>query len=125
MVKGGFIYAGSPGDGKRLIQPFLDLQPTNVNISTVRWQDIPRATLFGATTQGCIPGINYVPHSVNLYEVNVESLTNVVNFMRDSMSVTPQVQSAVVALSQYAPFGFQEHADASSAYPYRDVVMYA
>ncbi|TVY40550.1 FAD-linked oxidoreductase [Lachnellula occidentalis] len=125
-IVGNFIYAGPLENLTALIQPFLDLQPAALNISSVPWKDVASSALYGATNQGCAgTGVEYVPYAVNLYQIDVPSMVAVVNFMNKTMAATPDVQTAVVALAQYAPSGFQLHADASSAFPYRDAVIFA
>ncbi|TVY87011.1 FAD-linked oxidoreductase, partial [Lachnellula willkommii] len=124
-IVGNFIYAGPRTALTSLIQPFLDLQPTLLNITTVPWKDVASSALYGATNQGCAgSGVEYVPYSVNLYQIDVPSMIAVVNFMNATMAATPDVQTALVALAQYAPSGFQLHADATSAFPYRDAVIF-
>lgn len=111
-------------EGQRLIEPFLDLQPTNTNISYLPWQDIQNTSFYGLTVKGCVPGVDHIPYSVNLYEIDVDSLINVVNFMNQSMSQTPALQACDMAFTQYAPHGFGLYADDSSAFPFRDVIVY-
>ncbi|PQE24169.1 6-hydroxy-D-nicotine oxidase protein [Rutstroemia sp. NJR-2017a BVV2] len=120
------IYAGSEAAGKAFLTPFLHLQPSNVNITTIPWKDVPSSSLYGATVQGCsVSGVQYVPYSVNLYQIDVGNMIKVVNFMNASMAASPELQTAVVALAQYAPGGFQAKKSDSSAFPYRDVVIFA
>lgn len=123
---GNFIYAGSPEVGKELIQPFLALEPFNVNVSLIAWKDIPSSALYGATAQGCsASGIEYVPYSLNLYQIDVDNMISFVNFMNASMATEPEIQTAVVALAQYSSYGFHQHADSSSAFPHRGAVIFA
>lgn len=62
IITANFIYAGPQAKGIAFIQPFLDLQPLNLSISTVAWSDIPAVASYGAIEAiGCDPGINYVP----------------------------------------------------------------
>jgi fumiquinazoline A oxidase len=128
VVEANFVYAGPLQEGQQLIQPFLNLQPYDVNITMIEWQDIPSSILYGATSLGCSPEVTsayLVPYGVNFYQIDVDALINLVNFMSTSMAATPAVQTALVSLSQYAPFGFQLLSEDSSAYPYRNVVIFA
>lgn len=125
-IVANFIYAGPVDTGKSLIKPFLDLNPVNLNISTVPWKDIPTSALYGATSQGCSASqIDYVPYSLNLYQIDVDNMSKLVNFMNTSMSADPSVQTAVIALAQYSSVGLQSHEDDSSAFPFRDAVIFA
>ncbi|PHH89658.1 hypothetical protein CDD83_5576 [Cordyceps sp. RAO-2017] len=122
---GNFIYAGPRAQGLDLIQPFLDLKPLNVSISTVEWKDVPAKAVYGHTLAGCTPGAHYVPFAANLYRVDVPSLVSLANYMDEAMSADPALRSTIIAWAQYAPHGFQRHADASSAFPHRDAVVFA
>ncbi|KAL8726430.1 MAG: hypothetical protein Q9166_006708 [cf. Caloplaca sp. 2 TL-2023] len=125
VLIGNFIYAGPLEEGKQLIKPFLDLSPTNTNISYLPWKDLENAAIYGATVQGCTPGVNFIPHGINLYQFDVDNLIRVVNFMNESMYQLPAVRTSVVALTQYAPYGFQQHPDNSSAFSFRNTLIYA
>ena len=125
MIVGNFIYAGPLDEGEQLIKPFLDLKPTNINITYLDWPDLENAGFYGAALEGCIPGGDYISYSANLYEINVQSLISVVNFLNTSMSQTPALRESLVVLTQYAPFGFQLYPDNSSAFPFRDAVVYS
>lgn len=108
------------------MRPFLDLQPSNLNVSAITWHDIPSSFLYGASVRGCsVTGIQYIPYSVNLYQIHIDNLINIVNFMNSSMALAPELQTATVALDMYAPGGFQHKTYDSSAFPYRDVVIFA
>ena len=108
-----------------LIQPFLDLQHSNTNISYIAWKDLENAAIYGATLKGCRPGGEYIPYGANLYGVDLGNLIEVVNFMNESMSQTPALQSSLLALTQYAPYGFHLFPTDSSAFSFRDTVIYA
>ncbi|RYP57382.1 hypothetical protein DL769_009519 [Monosporascus sp. CRB-8-3] len=125
IITANFIYAGSEDAGVALIQPFLDLQPLHLNISTVMWKDIPAVANHGAIPKfGCKPGIYYVPYGLNLYQVDVQNLIHVVNYMDDAMTTDPTLQGAFVVWQQYAPYGFNLQAQDSSAFPHRDTVAF-
>ncbi|TGO20463.1 hypothetical protein BPAE_0294g00090 [Botrytis paeoniae] len=120
------LYAGPQEELDPLMQPFLDLQPSNLNISSITWHDIPSSFLYGASVQGCsVTGIEYIPYSVNLYQIDIDNLINAVNFMNTSMTLAPELQTATIALDMYAQGGFQRNTYTSSAFPYRDVVIFA
>ena len=121
---GNFIYAGPVDEGKKLIKPYLDLQPTNLNISNLRWNDIQDNANYGSVVKGCIPGGNEVPYSLNLYDVNVTNLVDAVGFVNDSLSRTPSLRDSIFTLALYSQSGFKVHGQDSSAFPYRDVVVY-
>ena len=74
VIVGNFIYAGPREALTKLIQPFLDLKPAAVNISSVPWKDVASSALYGATNQGCAgSGVEYVPYAVNLYQIESQA----------------------------------------------------
>ncbi|POS72646.1 hypothetical protein DHEL01_v208963 [Diaporthe helianthi] len=121
-----FLYAGPQDEGISLIQPFLDLNPMNLNISTVAWDEIPSVASYGAIAKyGCTPGVNYVPNAVNLYQVDVENLIRVVNYMDISLAANETLANGFsIVWQQLASHGFQLQQLDSSAFPYRDVAAF-
>ncbi|RYP89867.1 hypothetical protein DL770_004019 [Monosporascus sp. CRB-9-2] len=125
IITANFIYAGSQDAGVELIQPFLDLQPLYLNISTVMWKDIPAVAHNGAIlTVGCKPGIYYIPYGLNLYQIDVQNIISVVNYMDNAMTTDPTLRGASVVWQQYASYGFNLQAQDSSAFPHRDTVAF-
>ena len=125
VIMANFIYAGPQADGTELIQPYLDLQPINLNVSMVAWADIPSVAFYGGIAEGgCSPGAYYVPYSLNLYQVDVPSLVDIVNYMNTTIAANATLQGAGIAWAQYGSYGFQLQDDDSSAWPYRDVVAF-
>lgn len=126
IIAANFIYAGPQEQGTALIQPFLDLQPLNLNISTVAWKDIPAVASYGAILEvGCIPGVYYVPNTVNLFQIDVENLVRVIDYMNATMAASNTLSSGgSVVWQQYAPYGFHLQEQSSSAFPHRDTVAF-
>jgi hypothetical protein len=121
IITANFVYAGAQNKGLSLIKPFLDLQPLNVNISTVPWNKVPDVASYGAIRRiGCNPGVRYIPFGVNLYEVDVDNLVSVVDYMQDAMSKNKTLQNASIVWQQYSRHGFQLRKQDSSAFPFRD-----
>ncbi|KAF7923675.1 hypothetical protein BELL_0531g00010 [Botrytis elliptica] len=120
------LYAGPQEELDPIMQPFLDLQPSNLNISSIAWHDIPYSFPYGARVQGCsVTGIEYVPDSVNLYQIDIDNVINAVNLINTSMTLAPELQTVTIALDMYAQGGFQRNTYTSSAFPYRDIVIFA
>lgn len=126
VITANFIYAGPQDAGLALIQPFLDLEPENLNISTIAWKDIPSVANYGAIVEyGCTPGIYYVPNGINLYQVDVPNLIGVINYMDSTLAGNATLASGFsMVWQQYSSHGFQSQALDSSAFPYRDVVAF-
>lgn len=121
-----FIYAGTQENGTALIQPFLDLDPQSLNISTVAWNDIPAVASYGAIEKyGCTPGVYYVPNGINLYQVDVPNLISVINYMNTTLAANETLATGFsIVWQQYASYGFQQQTLNSSAFPYRDAIAF-
>ncbi|KAH8697263.1 hypothetical protein BGW36DRAFT_427229 [Talaromyces proteolyticus] len=125
VVMANFIYIGPQSAGMKVIQPFLDLKPANLNISTVAWADIPFKAFYGGIAEGgCTAGAYYVPHSLNLYQIDVPNLVEVFNYMNKTLATNEVLQGVAIAMQQYAQYGFQLQDAKTSAWPYRDVVSF-
>lgn len=125
VIIANFIYAGPQTVGVELIQPFLDLQPVNVNISTIPWANIPSQSFYGGIAEGgCSPGAYYVPYALNVYQIDVSNLVQVFNYMNETMAADETLQGVAIAWQQYSQYGYQLQPDSSSAWPYRDVVAF-
>lgn len=126
LITANFIYAGSQEAGTTLIQPFLDMNPQNLNISSVPWKDIPAAADYGAIAQyGCTPGIYYAPNAINLYQVDVDNLVTVTNYLNSTLASNPNLANGFrLVWQQFSPHGFQLQALDSSAFPYRDAIAF-
>ncbi|GAB1312716.1 FAD-linked oxidoreductase azaL [Madurella fahalii] len=120
----GFVYAGPETESTEMLRPFLDLKPQNLQILTVAWEDVADVIVYGATKAGCQRGAQFVPYSVNLYTVDVPNLIDVVGHMEATLAAEPRLRSLIVTWAQYAPYGFQQHADDSSAFPYRNPTVF-
>ena len=119
------IYIGPLNAGKALIKPLLDLQPQNLNISTLTYEDISDKAIYGLVARGCIRGVNYTSWGINLYDVNVATLIEVVNYMNTSMSANLALSISEFSYAQFAPHGFGLYTDSDSAFPYRNTVSYS
>ncbi|PYI11870.1 FAD-binding domain-containing protein [Aspergillus sclerotiicarbonarius CBS 121057] len=64
-----------------------------------------------------------VPYALNLYEIGVEDLTAAVQYFNDTVASTAALQGVFLAFTQYAQYGFQQHPQNSSSFPYRDVAI--
>ncbi|KAK8036947.1 FAD-dependent oxidase [Apiospora marii] len=102
IIAANFVHAGPQTEGEALLQPFLDLQPQNVNISTV-------------------PGKISHPW---LTAIDVPNLVHVVNHMSKAIEADPVLQGTSIVWQQYAQHGFQQRTEDSSAFPYRDAKVF-
>jgi hypothetical protein len=125
VILANFIYAGPQTTDIALIQPFLDLEPQVVSISTVPWDNIPVVAFFGIIrTTGCTPGVNLVTYTLYLYQVDVQDLISVIDYLNTTIATNKPIQSASIVWIQDSTHGFQLQTYHSSVFPYRDVVAF-
>ena len=120
------VYTGSLSRGRALIQPLLDLEPHNTNISYIPWKDTLDVANYGAPAKSCNSiGQTTVPFGINLYDLSVDGLTEALDFLKQSITTTPTLQASLFALTQYSTYGFQQFSKNSSSFSFRDVAAFA
>lgn len=125
MIVVNVIYTGPLSTGRTLIQPLLDLNPLNPNISYIPWSEVTNVATYGGPASNCGKSTTVIPHAVNLYQIDVQALSKAVDYVNDTVPRVPALQSFVIAFTQYAQEGFRAGNRTESAFPCRDVVMYA
>ncbi|KAL3250621.1 hypothetical protein ABHI18_011094 [Aspergillus niger] len=125
LVTVNVVYAGPLAEGHYIIRPLLDLAPQRSNVSYLPWYEISDAASFGAIASSCDDSPRaIIPYSLNLYEIDVEALTAAIQCFNDAVASTPALQNIQISFTQYAQYGFQQHLQNSSSFPYRDVAMF-
>ncbi|KAF2792080.1 FAD-binding domain-containing protein [Melanomma pulvis-pyrius CBS 109.77] len=125
IIVTNIIYTGPLTTGHSIIQPLLNLQPLNTNISYIPWSEAPFAATYGGPANNCGKPTIMVPHAVNLYQVDTKALCDAVDYLNQTVPKDPALQSFVFAFTQYSQAGFKATEKKKSAFPWRDVVMYA
>lgn len=80
----------------------------------------------------CASSYTYVPHAINLYNINVQALSDLTKYVYDTASTTPAVQGTLFTFTQYASQGFAAHTDekqaakgrVGSSFPYREPTVF-
>ena len=116
------IYVGPLEEGMALIQPLIDLEPFDQNITMVPWKDIETVSKFGAGSLACIKGHFHSVWGLNLYQIDVPTLISAVNYMDGVYAKYPGFRAAFLAIDLYASRVIESIPDDSTAYPYRNAV---
>ena len=116
------IYAGPLQEGRKLIQPMLDLGPFQSNITSIPWKDLDTSSRFGADSLACIKGHYHSYWGLNLYTINVPSLINAVNYMDSVYKQYLDFRRAFLALDMFANRVIKSVPDEETAYPYRHAI---
>ncbi|KAI9725824.1 MAG: hypothetical protein M1828_002453 [Chrysothrix sp. TS-e1954] len=121
IVNGQF--AGGIRKAREVLQPLLDLQPFNLNITSLPWKDASGAAVYGLIAEGCVPK-GETDFAVNLQHINVSSLIEVTNFMNESQSRSALLQSSLLSISQIGSHGFRLRPQSSAVFPHRETIAY-
>ncbi|KAF2688317.1 hypothetical protein K458DRAFT_464677 [Lentithecium fluviatile CBS 122367] len=125
VLVANFICTGPLADGRAMIQPLLDLQPLNTNVSYIPWSEVSYTATYGQPAKTCGQSVSVVPQSPNLYQIDVGALAAAVNHINETIPSDPALYGFVFAFTQYAPDGFKNGPKAGSAFPWREVAMFA
>ena len=108
----------------RIIKPFLDLKPQVQNITEIPGKDVETSARFGTDALACRKGVLDDVYSLNLYTIDVPTLTNVFNTLETTYVEQPGLQEALLALVMYSTVGPESTPDSATAYPYRNATAY-
>lgn len=122
---GSFIFFGPEAQAVEAAKPFLDLNPLNVEVKTSTYDEFSHVALYGEVADiGPKKSINFAPLTINLYQVDVANMIKVINFMNQTLTENADLKAATLSWAQYPLDGFLQYPLESSAFPYRDVVVY-
>jgi len=107
-------------EGMALIQPLIDLGPFDQNITMIPWKDIQTSSKFGIDALACIKGNFHSVWGLNLYQIDVPTLINAVNYMDTIYAQYPGFRRAFLAIDMYASRVIESVPDDATAYPYRN-----
>ena len=105
-----------------LIQPIRDIGPFEENITMIPWKDIETHSKFGVDGLACIKGNYHSVWGLNLYQIDVPTFIDAVEYMNDVYTQYPGFHASFLALDMYASRVTQSIPDDATAYPYRNAV---
>ena len=105
-----------------LIQPLIDLRPFDQNITMIPWKDIETSSRFGVDAAACIKGKSHSVWGLNLYQIDVPTLVDAVNYMDTVYAQYPGLRAAFLAIDMIATRVIESVPDNATAYPYRNAV---
>ena len=109
-------------EGIALIQPISDIGPFKQNITMIPWKDIETSSKFGTDYLACIKGNLHSVWGLNLYQIDVPTLIDAVDFMDTVYQQNPGFRASFLAVDMYATRVTQSIPDSATAYPYRNAV---
>ncbi|KAK4244339.1 hypothetical protein C7999DRAFT_17393 [Corynascus novoguineensis] len=120
-----FIYFGPRDEALKVVKPFLDLNPLHVEIHQSNLAEFSNVALYADVADiGSRKAIDFAPFTLNLYKVDVKNLVNVINFMNTTLAENDDLKGATLSWAQYPTEGFLSYPSRSSAFAYRDVIVY-
>ncbi|KAL3461912.1 hypothetical protein BJX64DRAFT_299902 [Aspergillus heterothallicus] len=117
------IYYGPQSDGEPLVQPFIDLNPTMSNISTVTSRQLMDAaffSFFGGNNGACIPNQHINIYTVGLKQIHTRTFESFFNDLDGFWREYPDYQGRLL-LQRYANDAVIDIPDEDSAYGQRQV----
>ena len=105
-----------------LIQPILDIGPFEKKITMIPWKDIETQSRFGVDALACVKGNYHSVWGLNLYQIDVPTLIQAVDYMDEVYTQNPGLRESFLALDMYASRVTQSVPDDATAYPYRNAV---
>ena len=105
-----------------LIQPLIDLGPFNQNITMIPWKNIETLSKFGTDAFACIKGNFHSVWGLNLYQIDVPTLIEAVNYMDTVYAQYPGFRQTFLAIDMYASRVVESVPDDATAYPYRNAI---
>lgn len=122
---GAFIYFGPKEEALRIVKPFLDLKPLYVEVHESNYADFSSVALYQDVADiGSRKAIDFAPFTLNLYKVDVPNIIKVINYMNTSLTRNDDLKGATLSWAQYPTDGFLRYPVKSSAFAYRDVIVY-
>ncbi|KAI1867719.1 uncharacterized protein JN550_006860 [Neoarthrinium moseri] len=123
---GSFIYFGPETQALEVIRPFLDLNPLYLEvINDASYSNFSSVALYGDVADiGPKKSIDFAPYTLNLYKVDVKNLVSSLNHMNATLTANPNLRPATLSWAQYSPEGYLKFPLESSAFAYRDVVVW-
>ena len=122
---GAFIYLGPKEEALKVVKPFLDLKPLYVEVHESNYAEFSSVALYQDVADiGSRKAIDFAPFTLNLYKVDVKNLIKVINYMNTSLTRNDDLKGATLSWAQYPTDGFLRYSVQSSAFPYRDVIVY-
>lgn len=102
-----------------MIQSLIDVGPFDQNITEIAWRDIETQSRFGADAFACIKGNFHSVWGLNLYQIDVQTMVNAVEYMHTVFTQHPALHQSFLAIDMYAPRITESVPDEETAYPYR------
>ena len=117
-------YIGPLEEGKKLVQPLIDLNPLASSITEIPWKDIEPVSKFGVDKFACIKGGKHSVYSINLYQIDVPTLVSFTTYLDGVFKQYPGLQRAIWAIVQYPNRVIKSIPDQETAYAWRNTVGY-
>ncbi|KAH6699674.1 hypothetical protein BKA61DRAFT_636758 [Leptodontidium sp. MPI-SDFR-AT-0119] len=120
----GWVYIGPKDEGRELIAPILDLNPTYTSISTVAYNELNKVALRGLGTAICSPTVAN-GYAANFRNLSSSTYQEVFQTLSDFYIDHPGGRSSSVEIEIFSPQAVEAVAVDATAYPWRESKGYA
>ncbi|KAH9208147.1 FAD binding domain-containing protein [Leptodontidium sp. 2 PMI_412] len=115
----GWVYIGPEDEGRELIAPILDLNPTYTSISTVAYNELNKVALRGLGTAICSPTVAN-GYAANFRNLSSSTYQEVFQTLSDFYIDHPGGRSSSVEIEIFSPQAVEAVAVDATAYPWRE-----
>ncbi|KAL2824211.1 FAD-binding domain-containing protein [Aspergillus cavernicola] len=124
QILSNWVYLGPEDEGRELIAPLLDLNPSSTSISVVPYNRLIDTALGGLGVSIC--SSTYVAgYGVNYRELSSDTYQEVFQMMSDFYIQYPDGRASSVEMELFAPQAVAALANDATAYPWRDTLGYS
>ncbi|KAK0647384.1 FAD-linked oxidoreductase azaL [Lasiodiplodia hormozganensis] len=117
------IYGGPEEEGRKIIEPLINANALQSNVSMIPWNRLIHESRFGADALGCIAGQNQAVYGMNLYNYDIATYQATLDAYIDFYATTGII-NAFMATEMFPTAATLETPDDATAYPYRDTMAY-
>lgn len=123
MILVNAIYGGPEEEGRKIIEPLINANALQSNVSMIPWNRLIHESRFGADALGCIAGQNQAVYGMNLYDYDIATYQATLDAYIDFYATTGMI-NAFMATEMFPTAATLETPDDATAYPYRDTMAY-
>ncbi|OQD81687.1 hypothetical protein PENANT_c026G10445 [Penicillium antarcticum] len=124
QILANWVYLGPESEGRELIAPLLDLNPTASSISMVNYNTLIDKAAWGLGRAICAP-VSVSGYGVNYRNLSSTTYQQVFQMLGDFYVQYPDGRGSSVEMEVFAPQAVEAVADDATAYPWRDTLGYS
>lgn len=117
-----WVYFGPEAEAREVLAPILDLQPTNLSVNFVPWNQLANTFLLGTDPQSCPGGRSENIYGVNMRAMSAPTYKAAFEKMAQFYADHADGRQAMLSLEMFPNQAALAVPDDATAYPWRDTV---